>query len=62
LCLWPLTLISSFGYTGVKMKDSSGDSNPAIASSVNFSSMVIAQLIAICIFALSFLVSDGNLA
>ncbi len=62
LCLWPLTLISGFGYTGVKMKDSSGDSKPAIASSVNFSSMVIVQLIAICIFALSFLVSDGNLA
>ncbi len=62
LFLWPLTLISGFGYTGVKMKDSSGGSNPAIASSVSFRSMVIVQLIAICIFALGFLLSDGNLA
>ncbi len=62
LFLWPLTLISSFGYTGVKMKDSSGDGNPSIASSVSFRSMVIVQLIAIFIFALSFLMSDGNLA
>ncbi len=61
LLLWPLILISSFGYTGVKMKDSLGDDNLAIASSVSFRSMVIVLLIAVCIFALSFfLLLDGD--
>ncbi len=62
LFLWPLTLISSFGYTGVKTKLSRGDDSLGIMSSVSFRSMVIVQLITIFIFALSFLMSDGNSA
>ena len=61
LFLWPLILLSSFGYTGVKIKDSLGDDNLAIVSSVSFRPMVIVQLIAVCIFAMSFfLLLDGD--
>ncbi len=62
LFLWPLTLISGFGYTGVKTQLSRGDDSLGIMSSVSFRSMVIVQLIAIFIFALCFLLSDGNSA
>ena len=62
LFLWPLTLISGFGYTGVRTKLTRGDDSLGIMSSVSFRSMVIVQLIAIFILALSLLISDGNLA
>ena len=56
LFLWPFILISSFEYTGVKTKDISGQDDLAILSSLEFRSIVIVQLSAVIVFALSFLV------
>ncbi len=56
LFLWPFILISSFEYTGVKTKDISGRDDLAVLSSLDFRSIVIVQLSAVIIFALSFLV------
>lgn len=54
--LWPFILISSFEYTGVKTKDISGYDDLAVLSSLDYRSIVIVQLSAVIVFALSFLV------
>jgi hypothetical protein len=55
LFLWPFILISGFEYTGVKTKDISGRDDLAVLSSLDYRSIVIVQLSAVIVFALSFL-------
>ena len=55
LFLWPFILISSFEYTGVRTKDISGQDDLAVLSSLDYRSIVVVQLSAVIVFALSFL-------